>query len=69
MSETTLSKTRTRWTATEVEYLRNNATAGAKAIAEHLGRSEGQVRTQATKLRVSLRQAGSTRGRKLTAGE
>ena len=50
------------WTGADIVFLRRNAELGAGAIALHLGRSVVCVRVQASRLRISLRQPGSTRG-------
>lgn len=43
-----------RWTRYEDAYLENHAGDGAKAIAEHLGRTESSVKTHASRLGISL---------------
>lgn len=66
MSDTTSSTDRrSTWTVEQVEYLKANASAGAKSIALAIGRSEAQVRGKALKLGVSLRQPGNKQGRRL----
>ncbi|NDD55745.1 hypothetical protein EBZ39_18085 [bacterium] len=68
MTDTTTIETTTtsrrRWTEEENQYMRENASKGAKALAEHFGRNVSQIQTQARRLGLSLRQPGSTRGRK-----
>ena len=44
-----------RWTTCELGYLYNHANEGAKAIAEHLNRSEKSVVCCASKYGISLR--------------
>lgn len=53
-----------RWTDSELTYLKTNAHKGAKVLAAELGRSEQLVRAKATRLGLSLRMEGSTRGRR-----
>lgn len=64
MSETTNARVRRAWTDADVEYLKANASSGAKAIATALGRTEPQVRQKALNLQVSLRQPGNRQGRR-----
>ena len=58
-------RTYTRWTPTEIETLRANASEGSAAVAKLLGRSEAQIKTKATSLGISLRKTGSKAGRKM----
>ena len=53
------------WTTTEIAVMRDNARAGVAAVAKILGRSQVSVRCAAARHRVSLRRAGSRKGRVL----
>lgn len=53
-----------RWTDEEDATLRRMAPLGASAIAVILSRPVHQIRGRATRLGVSLRTSGQTRGRK-----
>ena len=55
----------TPWTTRERQLLRENAQLGLRAVADLLGRSENSVRTQAARMRVSLRRPGEVRGKLL----
>lgn len=44
-----------RWSASEVRYMEEHAEEGADAIARALGRSPSSVRTQASRLGISVR--------------
>lgn len=48
-----------RWRPWEIEYLEAHSGDGAEAVASHLGRSVGSVKTMASRLRVSLRRSWS----------
>lgn len=66
MSDTTSStSSRSTWTVEQTDYLKANASSGAKAIAVAVGRTEAQVRAKALKLGISLRQPGNKQGRRL----
>lgn len=67
MSDTVTRKPSTRWTPSEIDYLRANASKGAKALAADLGKPEQSIRAKAVSLGLSLRQPGSTRGRRSKA--
>ncbi|NDD53577.1 hypothetical protein EBZ39_06825 [bacterium] len=62
-----MKASRNRWTDDDIAYIRANASAGAKAIATALNRSEATVRNKAVQLGVSLRLPGSTVGRRSKA--
>ena len=69
MSETTTSTTSTKrtyskWTAEQIQTLRDNASQGAAKVAELLGRPESQIKTKAATLGISLRKPGSNGGRR-----
>lgn len=54
------------WSDSEVTFLKTYASKGAQLLAIELGRSSSQIRSKAMQLGLSLRQPGSTRGRKKT---
>lgn len=56
--------TKRRWTDDEDATLRRMAALGADTIALMLNRPAHQVRGRATRLGISLRTTGQTRGRK-----
>lgn len=64
VNETKTRKAPTRWTQTEIDYLTANANKGAQALATDLGRAPVDIRAKATRLGISLRMPGSTRGRR-----
>lgn len=64
LKETASRKTSNRWTQTDTDYLIANASKGALVLATELGRSATDVRAKATRLGISLRMPGSTRGRR-----
>lgn len=57
-------RTRTAWTPADTDYIRANASSGAKAIAAALGRSEATIRNKAVQLGISLRLPTSKMGRR-----
>lgn len=62
LTQRTRHKNAEPWTLAEVAKLRENAHLGARQVAVLLGRSECSVRSQAARLRVSIRRQGERRG-------
>jgi hypothetical protein len=57
-----VTKPQAPWTSIDVAELRRLAPLGVREVALILARSEGSVRQQAARLRISLRRQGERRG-------
>lgn len=57
-----MARTKTQWTVTELQVLRQHGNQGAQVVATMLGRSVPSVKAAAVRYRISLRQPGHRRG-------